>query len=175
MQHIWDRLLQVTDNDLPLLAFLQQLLTLDPHLRARNFADLANHPYLHQIDLPASDSSSTPVHDIVALPTVPASQQVVSTLTMSEHVSMPSVGKDVAGRLQPVPGMPSLLWNPSSEAVCHMSSGSVYRSAAAGSMQCTALPCQHITLAIHHIYVYGWLPCTRIPVVVVPCCIVDMC
>ena len=48
MEPIWDRLLQATDNDLPLLAFLQQLLTLDPHQRA-NFADLANHPYFTRL------------------------------------------------------------------------------------------------------------------------------
>ena len=136
MEDIWDQVLQATDNDKALLAFLQQLLTLDPHQRA-NFANLAHHPYLHQPDLPVSDNIATSVHDTVALPAVSAPQQVLSTPTMSNTVSVPSLGKDVGGRLQQVPGMPSLLWDPSSQAVCQVSSGSVYRSAAAGLMQCT--------------------------------------
>ena len=139
MNHIWERVLQATDNDKPLLAFLQRLLTLDPEQRA-NFADLAHHPYLRQIDLlPVSDSSVAAVSDTfalpAALPAVPAPQQVVS---------MPCEGKTIVEGLQPVPDMPSLLWNPSSEAVCHMSSGSVYRSAAAGPL--TSL---HISSGIH--------------------------
>lgn len=94
MEDVWDRLRQATNNDAPLLTFLQQLLSLDPAPRA-DFAALANHPYL-QLDPPpalhspsaaavASDASGLATASPAAVP-APAAAAAAAASAASQLV-----------------------------------------------------------------------------------------
>lgn len=148
---VWDRLQRATDNDAPLLAFLQQLLSLDPAARA-DFATLAQHPYL-RLDQPhihvstssmaAAAAASATVEPAVVMPDEAALRAAV----MSIPTGMAKVSKDrshpywsssrapctierddaEAERMVAVPGIPFLVFDPIGRPVCETASGTVFR------------------------------------------------
>ena len=155
MEDGWDRLRQATNNDAPLLAFLQQLLSLDPAPHA-DFAALADHPYL-QLDPPpalhspsaaaaASDASGLAAAALAAAPAAAAasaaSQLVMSAATtasgpvaiMTNDAALEDAVKCIPGMvaeqldsLVAVLGIPFLVFNPTLSPVCETASGAVYR------------------------------------------------
>lgn len=156
MEGVWDRLRQATNNDAPLLGFLQQLLSLDPAPRA-DFAALANHPYLH-LDPPpvlpppsaaaaASDASglaaatAAATASAAAASAAAASELVMSAATtasgpaavMTHDAVLEDAVKstpEIAGHydsLVAVLGIPFLVFDPTLSPVCETAGGAVYR------------------------------------------------
>ena len=127
MDDVWARLCTATHNDEALLAFLQRLLTLDPEARA-DFGELVEtHPYLQPasqpVPVPGSLAASSAAASTAASNTVAVYKDAV-TMQVAARLD---VDKDVMQRLQSLPGLASVWWDPTSVPVCHLSSGSVYR------------------------------------------------
>lgn len=127
MEEVWDRLCRATSNDVPLLAFLQQLLSLDPAPRA-HFAALAQHPYLH-LDQPPQGDSPLPAAAAAA-----ASDAVVPAAVMPDEAvwkaSLSLSGLCMPEEVEcmvPIPGIPFLVYNPIKKPLCATSSGGVHR------------------------------------------------
>lgn len=144
MEDVWDRLRQATNNDAPLLAFLQQLLSLDPAPRA-DFVALANHPYLHLDPPPVlhSPSATAVASDASGLAAAAqaASQLVMSAATtasgpaavMTDGATLEDAVKSIPGMVEQfdslvaVLGIPFLVFDPTLNPVCETASGAVYR------------------------------------------------
>ncbi len=150
MTEIWDRLREATDNDEGLVTILQQLFTLDPEPRA-NFAALAEHPYLQQAiptPVPGSDpenaahsaGASSAVVDAHVSPSSSPSLAASAAVKDAAALWVPDLRSlatdmkpstvsdtDPTAGMQPIPGIPFLIWDPTSVAVCEVSSGVVYR------------------------------------------------
>ena len=123
MKEIWDRLRQATGNDAPLVAFLQRLLTLDPAARA-DFASLSQHPY---VQLEQADPSAV-FCQAEKQPSAPTPAPMPTGTALAEAVrTIPEMRPDIAATLQPVSGMPYLVWDPAMDPVCDTASGQVYR------------------------------------------------
>lgn len=121
MDEVWAQLREATGNDHALITFLQQLMTVEPGPRA-NFGQLVRTSSYLQSSVPFSPRPA---------PSLPASLRLLpaepTTALPLQTVPGPFVDKHVVRHLKPVPGLPSVLWDPSAEAVCQLSSGLVYR------------------------------------------------
>ena len=136
MEEVWERLRKATNKDAPLVAFLQRMLTLDPAARA-DFAALCSHPYLQttlpqQATLTASSSHDSAQHLTASLAVSAAG--AVSAVVMPEQDDLRAavrlilgITAEEAAQMEPVPGSPFLVWDPSRTAVCDTGSGVVYR------------------------------------------------
>ena len=111
-----------TANDGPLVAFLQTLLVLDSTAQP-GFGALASHPYLQQAQLLPSPNPQVDTPASLLAPVVMPSQD-----ELLEAVSrIPGVDADMAASLQPIQGIPFLVWDPAAEPVTITASGTVYR------------------------------------------------
>ena len=120
MDELWDRLREATDNDEALVAFLQQLLTLDPEPRSDFTKLVEGHSYLQPPHVPA------PISPAPTASGVPGPLADVATSSTPLHVARdgPNLPTGVA---EPIPGLPSVWWDPQLPPVCELTSGSVFR------------------------------------------------
>lgn len=146
MGEVWERLREATHNDEALVAFLQQLLTVEPEPRS-DFAKLVEgHPYLQPAIVPAAVSGNHAA-SLPAPPTPPlAVPRSPSPLLVAKD------GPTVHGSsVEPVPGLPSVWWDPASPPVCRMASGAVYRYVTASPLQAgmhqTAVLCLPLSMS----------------------------
>ena len=121
MAAIWQKLQQAT-GDGQFVSFIKTVLTLDPLPRSRD-DEIISHPYLQ---------ARAVAHHTAAAPN--------EATALASPLVQPRCPDDKA-RLATVPGMPSVLWDPK-QAVCHTSSGTVYRCDA--SHLSIAFPSSHV-------------------------------
>lgn len=121
MDEVWAKLQEATCNDHALVTFLQQLMTVEPGPRA-NFGELVRTSSYLQGSVPVSPR---PAPSLPASLTLPPAEP--TTALPLQTAPGPFVDQHVVRHLTPVPGLPSVLWDPSAEAVCQLSSGLVYR------------------------------------------------
>lgn len=138
MDEVWAKLQEATHNDNALIAFLQHLLTVEPGPRA-NFGELVRTSSYLQDSVPVSPAASLPV----SLTPPPAEPKTAPAL---QTVPGPYVDNHVVEHLEPISGLPSVLWDPTAEAVCQLASGSVYRyiTASPPAPQSYVAPPEHV-------------------------------
>ena len=123
MEEVWDRLRKATSNDIPLVDFLQRLLTLDSNPRA-DFAALANDTYV-QTDIASPAVANAPIFDA---PTASRVGPMPSEGELSKAVRrIPGVQGHELDALESVPGIAFLVWDPAASPVCETASGAVCR------------------------------------------------